>query len=84
MLPAIRFRFEGSHMRRVLLTVPEVAFIAGTRGALGLGVGLLLSRKIGEARRRALGWSLLAVGLATTVPAARTLFGKRSAASAIS
>ena len=30
-------------MRQIPLTIPEVAFIAGTRGALGAGVGLLLS-----------------------------------------
>lgn len=66
-------------MRRLALTIPEVAFIAGTRGALGFGAGLLMSSKIGESRRRALGWSLLALGVVTTIPAARTLFGKRSA-----
>jgi hypothetical protein len=66
-------------MRRLVLTVPEVAFIAATRGALGFGAGLLLSTKIDESRRRALGWSLFAVGLATTIPAARTLLGRRSA-----
>jgi len=64
-------------MRRVALTIPEVAFIAGTRGALGLGAGLLLSRKIDESRRRAIGWTLFAVGLATTIPAARKLFRER-------
>jgi hypothetical protein len=64
-------------MRRVALTIPEVAFIAGTRGALGLGAGLLLSRKIEESRRRAIGWTLFAVGLATTIPAARKLFRER-------
>ena len=67
-------------MRRLALTIPEIAFIAGTRGALGVGVGLLLSSKIGESRRRALGWGLFALGVATTIPAARTIFGKRSAA----
>jgi hypothetical protein len=64
-------------MRTVVLTVPEVAFIAGTRGALGLGAGLLLSRMVAGPRQRALGWTLLAVGLVTTIPAARKLFGRR-------
>ena len=64
-------------MRRVALTIPEVAFIAGTRGALGVGAGLLLSRKLEESRRRAIGWTLFAVGLATTIPAARKLFRDR-------
>lgn len=65
-------------MRRVVLSVPQAAFIAGTRGALGFGAGLLLSRKIAESRRRALGWSLLTIGLVTTIPAARWLFGRRA------
>ena len=67
-------------MRRLALTVREVAFIAGTRGALGLGAGLLLSTKIVPTRRRALGWTLVAVGIGTTIPAARMLFAKRHAA----
>ena len=66
-------------MRRVALTIPQVAFIAGTRGALGLGAGLLLSGRLAEPRRRALAWTLVALGLVTTIPAARTLFGRRSA-----
>lgn len=61
-------------MRKLVLTVPEVAFIAATRGALGFGAGLLLSGKFNESRRRAVGMSLLAIGVATTIPAARRLF----------
>ena len=65
-------------MRRVALTIPQVAFIAGTRSALAFGAALLLSSKIDTPRRRALGWTLVAFGAATTIPAAKTLFGKRS------
>ena len=65
-------------MRNLLLTVPELAFIAATRGALGLGAGLLLSEKISPSRRRTLGWSLFALGVATTIPAARTVFAHRT------
>jgi len=64
-------------MRRLELTIPQVAFIAGTRAALALGVGLLLSEKISRPRRRAIGWSLVGLGVVTTIPAARTLLGKR-------
>jgi hypothetical protein len=67
-------------MRRRELTIPQVAFIAGTRAALALGVGLLLSEKISRPRRRAIGWSLVGFGVVTTIPAARTLFGERPAA----
>ncbi|HZJ32722.1 MAG TPA: hypothetical protein VFD21_14195 [Vicinamibacterales bacterium] len=68
-------------MREVKLTIPEVAFIAGTRGALGAGVGLLLSGRIKQSRRRAIGWTLIAIGAVTTIPAAKRLFGQRSISS---
>jgi hypothetical protein len=65
-------------MRKLVLTVPEVAFIAATRAALGFGAGLLLSRKFNESRRRTVGLSLVAIGLATTIPAAKRLFGRHT------
>ena len=65
-------------MRKLILTVPEVAFIAATRGALGFGAGLLLSEKLNDERRRKIGLGLLAFGIATTIPAARKLFGRHS------
>ena len=68
-------KLEG-RMRKLVLTVPEVAFIAATRGALGFGAGLLFSGKLNEARRRMVGLSLVAIGVATTIPAARRLFGR--------
>ena len=66
-------------MRQLVLTIPELAFIAGTRGALGAGVGLLLSGKMAASRRRAVGWTLIAIGAVTTIPAAMRVFGHRSA-----
>ena len=65
-------------MRKLVLTVPEVAFIAATRGALGFGAGLLLSEKLNDKRRRKIGLGLLAFGIATTIPAARKLFGRHA------
>jgi hypothetical protein len=65
-------------MRKLVLTVPDVAFIAATRGMLGFGAGLLLSEKFGDARRRKVGLGLLAFGIATTIPAARKLFGRQT------
>jgi hypothetical protein len=65
-------------MRKLVLTIPEVAFIAATRGALGFGAGLLLSDKLDDSRRRAVGFSLVALGIATTIPAARKLFGRQT------
>jgi hypothetical protein len=53
------------------------AFIAGTRGALGFGAALLLAARIPEPRRRALGWSLVGLGAAATIPAAMKVLRSR-------
>jgi hypothetical protein len=66
-------------MRKLVLTVPDVAFIAATRGALGFGAGLLLADKFSDSRRRKVGLGLLAFGIATTIPAARKVFGRHTA-----
>ena len=55
-------------MIRRVVTLPELGLIAGTRAALGAGVALLLADKLSPQSRRAVGWTLLAVGLLTTVP----------------
>jgi hypothetical protein len=49
-------------------TITEIATIAGTRVALGLGIGLLLSGRLNRDQRKAAGIALLVVGAATTVP----------------
>jgi hypothetical protein len=56
-------------MRSVTLPFPSFAFIVATRAALGVGLGLLASRRIPENRRRAVGATLVALGAATTIPA---------------
>ena len=66
-------------MKTVRLTLPEIALLAGTRAALGAGVGLLLGEKLNPEQRQAVGWTLLAVGLLTTIPLALEVFGKREA-----
>ncbi|WP_318646723.1 hypothetical protein [Variovorax sp. VRV01] len=57
--------------------LPELALLAGTRGALGAGVGLLLSDKLSPEQRKYIGWTLVAVGVLTTIPLAALLFGRR-------
>jgi len=57
-------------MKNVLLNLPTLGFIVGTRAALGVGIGLLLSERLPAERRRAVGATLIAIGAATTVPAA--------------
>jgi hypothetical protein len=59
------------------VTVPELAIIAATRGAIGFGAGLLLADKLKRERRKVLGWSLFLSGLASTVPIAMHVFGKK-------
>jgi hypothetical protein len=62
-------------MRNLALSLPTFGFIVGTRAALAFGVALLVSDRIPASRRRALGYALLAIGAATTVPAARSVIG---------
>jgi len=58
------------------LTIPELMLIAGTRVALGAGLGLLLSDRLNKDQRRAAGWALLGVGVLTTIPILRGVFAK--------
>ena len=64
--------------RRV--TVPELILIAGTRVALGIGIGLLLSERFNKDQRKAAGWALVALGAATTIPLAIEVMGKNGVA----
>jgi len=54
---------------------PDVALIAITRVILGVGIGLLLARRLSEARSAAAGWALFLVGVVTTVPLAVEVLG---------
>ena len=58
------------------VTVPELILIAGTRVALGVGVGLLMSGKLDRDARKGAGWALLALGALTTVPIVMGVLGK--------
>lgn len=57
-------------MRNVELNFPQLALIAGTRGLLGAGLGLLISERLPKQRRQAVGWTLVAVGALSTIPLA--------------
>jgi hypothetical protein len=63
-------------MKERVFTLPEIGLIAGTRVALGLGVGLLLASKLNDQKREGAGWALLAVGALTTIPLLLNVFGK--------
>jgi hypothetical protein len=57
-------------MKEVTLPVPMFGFILATRAALAAGVALLVGGRLSPERRRAVGTTLVAIGVATTVPAA--------------
>ena len=62
-------------MKRIDLSIPQLAFIVVTRGALGAGIGLLLSRRLSRKRLRAVGLTLVTLGALTTIPAVITIRG---------
>ena len=63
-------------MKRVEITLPEIALIAGTRVIAGAGIALLLADHLSREQRRAIGGTLLAVGILTTIPLLLDVFGK--------
>ena len=63
-------------MKKAELTLPEIGVIAGTRGLLGAGVGLLLADKLNDDQRRAIGWTLLIIGAVSTIPLAMNVLSK--------
>ena len=67
-------------MKTYNVTVPEIGIVAATRGMAGAGVGLLVSQYLRPETRRAVGWTLLAVGALTTIPIVMALLGKRERA----
>ena len=64
-------------MKKAELTLPEIALIAGTRGMLGAGAGLLLADRLNDDQRRAIGWTLLIIGAVSTIPLAIEVLSRR-------
>jgi hypothetical protein len=60
--------------------LPTIGLIAGTRLALGTGIGLLLGDRLTNEKRHACGWSLLAIGALTTIPLVLRLLRSSSVA----
>ncbi len=63
--------------QKLQLSLPTLASVAATRGLLGVGAGLLLSDKLARKRRRRVGFALLGLGIATTIPLALRVMGSR-------
>jgi hypothetical protein len=62
-------------MRETRITLPELILVAGTRVALGAGLGLLLADRLSAEQRRAVGWTLFLVGALSTIPLGFEVFG---------
>lgn len=67
-------------MKKTQVTLPQIMTLAGTRVALGAGLGLLLSDTLDCRKRKAIGWGLFMLGTASTVPLVRSIFGTRPTA----
>ncbi len=64
----MRGKGDSVNGRIISLRIPELGFIAGTRGALGAGVALLLADRLNREQQKKLGWLLLGIGAVTTLP----------------
>ena len=65
-------------MNKFVLSLPTLGFVVWTRAALGVGIGLLVSNKLTKSQRRAVGVTLIAIGVATTIPAAMAVLHSRT------
>jgi hypothetical protein len=68
---------KGIAVKTYNVSVPEIGIVAMTRGMAGAGIGLIASNYLRPETRRAVGWTLFAVGALTTIPIVMALFGKR-------
>jgi CBS domain-containing protein len=64
-------------MIKTELSLPELGLLVGTRGMLGMGVGLLLASRLTDERRKGAGGALAAVGVLSTIPRAWMVFHDR-------
>lgn len=60
-------------MKNLNISFPAFGFVVGTRIALAFGLGLLVSGRIPEVRRRKIGLALATIGAITTFPAVRSV-----------
>lgn len=65
-------------MKTATMSGPELALIAGTRVALGIGIGLLLAGKLDSGTRRGAGAALLGLGALSTIPLAMEVLSHSS------
>src|SRR3954453_9937177 len=75
--PLDPFPLEAVPMREGGITLPELGMIAGTRVALGAGLGLLLASRLDADRRRAVGGTPLLLAIISTVALAMRAWRNR-------
>lgn len=61
-------------MRELRMTLPELVLLVATRGVMAVGIGMLVAAKLGRRRRMKVGWTLAAIGAASTIPISIQLF----------
>jgi hypothetical protein len=61
-------------MRETRISLPMLALVGATRGMLGVGIGLMIARKLGRKQRFTVGSALAAVGALATIPLAIKVF----------
>jgi len=59
------------------ISLPELILWTGTRVALGVRIGMLISRRLSKDAMKAAGLALTVVGGFTTVPLAISIMGKK-------
>lgn len=64
-------------MRSIELPLPLFGAVVGTRAMLGAGIGLLVALALPDAQRRAIGWTLVAIGALSTIPLGVTVLSHR-------
>lgn len=55
-------------MKSIELSLPLLGAVVGTRAMLGAGIGLLAADALPATRRKAIGWTLVAIGALSTIP----------------
>ena len=55
-------------MKSIELPLPLLGAVACTRALLGAGIGLLVAELLPDTQRKAIGWTLVAIGAISTVP----------------
>ena len=60
------------------ITLPDMILWTGTRVALGVGIGMLISRRLSKDAMKAAGLALSAVGAFTTIPLAISIMSEKN------